>query len=173
MNELAKKVSPAEEHHAKPGRIVIAGFGNILMGDDGIGVRVIEALAARELPEKVVLVDGGTAPMDVLDLLGPSDTLIVIDALNGGKPAGTIYKLTLEEVSGNQGSFSLHEMGVLEALGFAALSGREPASTLIYGIEPGRVAEGLQLSEIVKESIPNIVKVILDESRRLADCAGG
>ncbi len=185
MTRPLKKEAILEDSPGKRGRVVIAGFGNILMGDDGIGVRVVEALGSEELPENVVLLDGGTAPLDTLDLVGSSDVLIAIDAVEGGQPPGTLYKLTLEDVgfpvsskggckedSPVQGSFSLHELGILEGLKLAAFSGRAPASTLIYGIEPGRVCEGLQLSEAVKESIPRIVGIIINEGKRLVECAG-
>ncbi|HEX6735878.1 MAG TPA: hydrogenase maturation protease, partial [Azonexus sp.] len=69
---------------------VVLGIGNILLSDEGVGVRVVEALAAAgDWPETVELIDGGTCGMEMLDQLEELDLLVVVDCVRGGRPAGT------------------------------------------------------------------------------------
>ena len=70
-------------------KILVLGLGNILLSDEGVGVRIVETLSAsHELPEEVELLDGGTSGMDLLDTVADRDLLIVADAVNGDGPAG-------------------------------------------------------------------------------------
>ena len=80
-------------------RIVVLGLGNILLRDEGVGVRVVEALAARYvLPAMVEVVDGGTTGMELLDTLAGCDHLLVCDAVQTGAPPASVVKLADAEV---------------------------------------------------------------------------
>ena len=75
-------------------RIVVLGVGNILLKDEGVGVRVIEKLQGQyTLPENVRVVDGGTQGLWLLSTIQEADHLIVVDAVLGGDEPGTIYRL--------------------------------------------------------------------------------
>jgi len=72
--------------------ILVLGIGNILLRDEGIGVRVIEALGQQQLPAQVELVDGGTAGADLLDILSDRQVVIIVDAAVFDAPPGTLLK---------------------------------------------------------------------------------
>ena len=79
-------------------RIAVVGVGNILMGDEGIGVKVVEELRKERLPEGVELFDGGTAFHVLVDDLIDFDKLIIVDAVLGGESPGTIYRFEFGEL---------------------------------------------------------------------------
>ena len=77
---------------AKP--VLVLGLGNVLLRDEGVGVRVVERLQrAYRLPDYVELVDGGTGGMTLLDVIANRDELLVIDAVKAGHLPGTVVKL--------------------------------------------------------------------------------
>ena len=144
-----------------PPRIVIMGTGNILLKDEGIGVHVIRALEAEALPENVEIVDGGTAALDVLQLLGDVDRLIVVDAVRGGDEPGAIYRLSPNDILEQRSEcLSLHQLGLLDALQMAEKLGRAPREVIIIGIQPKEVSLGLDPSAEVKQQIPRAIEVI-------------
>ena len=80
-------------------RIVVLGVGNILLSDEGIGVRAVEELDRRyRLPPEVVLLDGGTSGMELLDDLARCDLLVMADCVRAGNPPGTLLRLKDEEI---------------------------------------------------------------------------
>ena len=159
--------------------VAIVGIGNILMGDEGIGVRTIEALQVQTLPPGTGLFDGGTAFQALTGELESFERLIVVDAIYGGKPPGTIYRFDLEELlestedtdrtPGYPGFVSLHDIGVLETLTLERLvertSGlqRMPANVTIVGIEPARIELSMELSPTLKKRLPALVQTVLGE----------
>ena len=152
--------------------VLVLGLGNVLMTDDGIGVHVVEQLSKVDLPNYVEVVDGGTSSLDVLLLQNNRFKLIVIDAVRAGGQPGTVYqaKMTAEETDklreilyGCQPQISLHQIGLIETLGMAKKMDRAPEEIVILGIEPARIECGLQLTEIIKEKIPKIVNLVLEE----------
>lgn len=80
-------------------KTLILGVGNLLMSDDGVGVHVVQRLAAsRVLPDEVQAVDGGTCGLDLLQYFEGVDHLIVVDAANLNRPPGSIQRLMGEQV---------------------------------------------------------------------------
>ena len=80
-------------------RIVVLGVGNILLSDEGLGVRIVERLPlSYSLPPEVELFAGGTCGMEMLENLEGLDALIMIDALRAGKPPGTPIRLAATAV---------------------------------------------------------------------------
>ena len=133
----------------------------MLMGDDGVGPAAIEALRRRGAADRAELIDAGLAFSDVLCDLEPSRPLLVIDAVRGGGPPGTVYRLGPDDLAEEAGSLarsvSLHEISVLPALRMEALAGREFADVTILGVEPGEVAWGERLSPPVAEALEKVV----------------
>jgi hydrogenase maturation protease len=149
--------------------ILILGIGNILLRDEGIGVRVIEAMRQVKLPDNVELLDGGTASMMLLDSLSNREQVIVIDAVKGGNAPGTLYRFTPAEISGRREMItSLHEIGLLESLAMVECLDNAPQEVTIYGIEPKEMGLGLELSSEVAAAIPRVVELILGEFGRTA-----
>ena len=149
----------------------IVGVGNTLMGDDGVGVAAVEALAHTRAARRARLIDAGLAFSEVLCDLQPTDPLIVIDAVRGPGGPGSVYRLGLEDLRADEAgltpALSLHEVSVLPALLLEALSGRDFADVTIFGVEPERVAWGQGLSPTVAGAMDKLVRaVIADLDRR-------
>lgn len=146
-------------------RILVMGVGNPLMRDDGIGPRVIEMLlTGYEFPDRVELVDAGTMSYMILDLIRDVDRLIIIDALkNTDLPAGTVLRLTPEEIAENQVSHSMHDVRVIDILQAAELLGRAP-ETVAIGMQIESIEEWvLELTPDVEAALPIACAAVLDE----------
>ena len=145
-------------------RIAVIGVGNILMGDEGVGVRAVEELGRLKLPEGVQLIDAGTAIHSLMGRLSEFDKLVIIDAVKGGRPPGTIYRLALDEIESDPSRIlSLHDLGVLETLRIERLIGDVPEEVVIVGIEPERVEPSLELSPVLRERLPELIRAVLEE----------
>jgi hydrogenase maturation protease len=146
-------------------KIAIVGVGNILLKDEGIGVRVVRQLESTySFPHEIALIDGGTAGPHLLDLFSDYDDIIVIDAVQGGERPGTIYRFRLDQISSDTTmTLSIHQMGVLEIFSQARLLGKEPNVTFI-GIEPQDItAWGMELTPLIREKIPALIELVLKE----------
>ncbi len=140
------------------------GVGNILLSDEGVGVRVIEAMEGRELPDNVELFDGGTASVDLLDSLANRDKVIIIDVVKGDNEPGTLYRFTPTDITlQRQNLTSLHQVGLLETLTMADYLSCAPREVVIFGIEPKEVGWSLELSPEVAQIVPRVIELVLAE----------
>jgi len=114
---------------------LVLGIGNVLRKDDGAGIRVIELLRERNLPDSVRLLDGGTAGIDLLPYLEGADRIIIVDALITDSPAGTITLLAGNEVREHDVFMSGHFGRLSELLDLAAEIWTRPEA-IIIGITP-------------------------------------
>ena len=110
---------------------VILGIGNLLMGDEGVGVHAIERLRARAWPDDVVLVDGGTGGFHLLGWLQVAPRVIMIDATADGQPAGTVSLLRPRYASDFPRSLTAHDIGLRDLVEAAALTGTLPEILLV------------------------------------------
>ncbi len=141
--------------------MLVAGVGNIFLGDDGFGPEAARRLAARPLPAGVRVVDYGIRGMHLAyDLLEGYDLLVVLDAApRGGRP-GDVVVLEVGEADLGDGDFDAHGMeptSVLASLG--SLGGRLPR-TLVVGCEPADTAEGMGLSPPVEAAVDGAVEMV-------------
>ncbi|MFP4317157.1 MAG: HyaD/HybD family hydrogenase maturation endopeptidase [Desulfovibrionales bacterium] len=146
-------------------RILVMGVGNILFTDEGIGVRVIEALEdAYEFSDNVTVFDGGTLGMRLMDPILHSDKLIVVDAVLGDGPPGSIYRLTGEDLRRSLAfKNSLHQTDLVDTLIYCEILGNRP-DALIVGIEPEDYETmSVQLSETLSGKVPDMVDRVLEE----------
>jgi len=147
------------------------GAGNLLMGDEGLGVHVVEALGKEYLPPYVTLIDAGTAVVDVLSGLRDYERIFLVDALRAGGSPGIVYRLgfgeLLQRAERGHLSVSLHQAGLLEAVQMARLDGLDPERITIIGVEPERLAPGIELSDTVSRRLPDICHLIMEEVRSL------
>jgi hydrogenase maturation protease len=159
------------------GRMLIAGIGNIFLGDDGFGPEVARRLAAQALPGWARVADYGISGMHLAyDLTDGYDTAILIDAAPRGGQPGTVtvldvaaeHRRDLAAASGPFGAsrlFDAHGMqpdvvlGVLDTLGAGNAA---PARILVVGCEPASVDYGMELSEPVAKAVGEAVAVVLD-----------
>lgn len=140
----------------------VLGIGNILLRDDGIGVHMINELKNENL-NNIELIDGGTCIFDLLDVFVKNNKIIIVDSLKGGHLPGTIYKVPPQELGGYiKANSSLHDVQVLDIINQANLMGYYP-EVIIIGIEPEEIYFDLDLSNTIKEQIPKIKQIILEE----------
>ncbi|MCF3135249.1 hydrogenase maturation protease [Streptomyces olivochromogenes] len=151
------------------GTVLVAGIGNIFLGDDGFGVETVRALAGRPLPDHVEVADIGVRGVHLAyQLLDGYDTLILVDATARGEAPGTLYVIEHEDVGAHEpGHAPLdgHRMtpdAVLALLGTlcAGTGGRPPHRTLVVGCEPACVEERMGLSAPVSDAVPQAVRLI-------------
>lgn len=145
--------------------VLLLGIGNILLGDEGAGCRIIEELERRFLfPENVILMDGGTAGMELLTPIGDADCLIIIDAFYGGYPPGTVVRIEGQDVPAFFLSrVSPHQIGISDVLAAARLSDQLTAEIMLFGIEPESMELGLNLSEPVRKGMEKIIEEVIAE----------
>jgi hydrogenase maturation protease len=149
------------------GQVLILGLGNVLLQDEGLGVRALERLTARyDLPDAVRALDGGTLGLDLLPHLAGVSLLIVIDAVRTGRSAGTLTRLADEAIMPVLAlKLSVHQVGLRELLGASQLLGTYPARVVLWGMEPARVEWGLSLSPAVAAGLEDLVDAVAGELR--------
>lgn len=151
------------------GRTLVAGVGNILLGDEGAGVHAVRKLLEQGLPEGADAVDAGTALGDLLHEFGRYERLILVDAVRGGGCAGQVYRLEIHGSGALQGALrpvSLHEFGVAEALEQARVLGILPPHVVLLGMEPACVEPGMELSAEAARALPALVRLVRAELGR-------
>jgi len=150
-------------------RITILGVGNLLLKDEGVGIRVVEHLTHNyEFPENVRVVDGGVLGLGLLGVLCETDHLIVVDAVRNNGSPGTLYRLEGEEVPKRlYAKNSLHQVDLLETLCVCPVLGHEP-ETVILGVEPADISSvSLDLTPCVRDAIEPLAREVFRELERL------
>jgi hydrogenase maturation protease len=149
--------------------VLVLGVGNVLMGDDSIGVRVVEELERRfQIPEGVEVLDGGTSGFELLSHIRNREHLIIIDAIKSGMPPGMVVRVDGEDVPARfMTRISPHQLGLSDVLAAATVNGELPKQMVLFGIEPKRVELGLVLSDEVKENFEKLIETVKEELSRL------
>ncbi len=147
--------------------ILVLGIGNVLLTDEGVGIRAINELARRYVfSDEVELMDGGTAGIELLRHIAGRDHLIIIDAMKCDQPPGTVVRVEGDDVpAAFRTRISPHQLGLSDLLAAAMLTDELPESLLLFGVEPASLETGLELSEIVEASIDKLLNVVCDELR--------
>ncbi len=148
--------------------ITVLGIGNILLSDEGFGVRAVEELLRRyRFPAGVQVLDGGTLGMDLLRFLAGTQRLLVIDAIAGGGPPGTFYRFAGDEVQAYfREKVSLHELGIKDVLAVLASTGRPVAEVVVIGIQPASLDVGLELTPVAAAALEGAVAAAVAELAR-------
>ncbi|WP_241893471.1 HyaD/HybD family hydrogenase maturation endopeptidase [Magnetofaba australis] len=149
--------------------IVVLGLGNLLLSDEGVGVRVVEALARRAppLPDCVTLLDGGTAAMDLLDELCAADHLIVADAINAETPGELITLRDGELGAFFQTKISPHQVGFADVLAAMTLLDGAPQSIVVHGVAPLSLETGMALTPLIAGKVETLCQRIVKEINTL------
>ncbi|MFJ4859429.1 MULTISPECIES: hydrogenase maturation protease [unclassified Streptomyces] len=162
-------------------RVLVAGIGNVFLGDDGFGVETVRELAAHPLPEDVEVVDFGVRGVHLAyQLLDGYDTLLLVDATARGGEPGTLYLIEADGSAGPQPGgdgeaapappppvLDGHHMSPDAVLALldtlcAGTGATPPRRTLVLGCEPAGVEEGIGLSAPVAAAVPEAVRMALD-----------
>lgn len=144
-------------------RVLVAGVGNIFLGDDAFGSEVARHLATVPLPDGAEVRDYGIGGVHLAyDLLDGYDGLVLIDAVPRGGEPGTIYVMEITEDDLEGRSVDPHAMDPGAVLGTLATLDGELPRTLLVGCEPAETGEQLGLSPPVSAAVPAAVDTILE-----------
>jgi hydrogenase maturation protease len=145
-------------------RMLVAGIGNIFLGDDGFGVEVANRLATEQLPREVVVRDFGIRGLHLAyEMLGGEyETTILVDAVPRGGAPGTVYLIEPETSAAETGASvpDAHSMDPGAVLGMVQALGGVPGRVLIVGCEPESVEERMGLSPIVQGAVGEAVRFV-------------
>lgn len=141
---------------------LILGVGNILLSDEGVGVKIAQSLEKRtEIQPHFDVIDGGTCGMELLDELANREHLIIIDAVLANKPAGEIIVLRDEQVpTFFSRKISPHQLGICDVLSALKLTDEFPKHLCLIGIQPESLAPGMQLTETVEKVMPKVMDTL-------------
>ena len=144
---------------------LVLGIGNLIMTDDGVGVKVIHLLQERySLPGTVAVLDGGTLGLDLLPRLEGVKRLLVVDAVETGGPPGTLIRLTGDEINiAFRTKLSPHQMGLQDLLLVAELQGFAPEEMVLLGVQPGEIEMGTELTAAVEAQVEPLVVLVQKE----------
>lgn len=149
--------------------VLVLGMGNILLEDEGLGVRALETLRERYvIPSEVELLDGGTTGMGLLDDISGRKHLVVLDAVQTGDPAGELVVLHDDEVPVYFGlRVTPHQLGLADVLATLELTGDRPAGITVLGLVPESLELSLDLSGLVRSRLDLLVETAATELARL------
>ena len=163
---MSERPPPIEREKKSHRKTIIVGVGNRLLGDEGVGLHVIDNLSQIPMPSNVDVVDCGCDLLSLIPHLNKPQKIIVIDAIRAGGKPGEIYRLDYNELKTRGVEMqSSHQVRATDALGllkqiYPVLAGCE---IIVIGIEPEAMELSTCLSEKVRESIADVVRLILEE----------
>ena len=149
--------------------ILVLGIGNVLLTDEGIGVRALNELERRyTFPENVELLDGGTAGIELLRHIRNRDYLIIIDAMKFNQEPGTVTRVEGNDVpAAFRTRISPHQLGLSDLLAAAMLTDELPPNLVLFGVEPENLDIGLDLTATVEASVHKLIGAVADELRAI------
>lgn len=150
-------------------KVLVMGIGNLLLQDEGAGVRAVEAFERNyTFPDCVEMLDGGTSGIELLQYIVGRDVLILVDVVRTGSPSGTLSRFEGDEVpSLFQKKISPHQLGISDLLATSKLLGSIPEKVVLIGIEPKSIETGIELTDEIAACIDRVAEMIAQELRSL------
>jgi hydrogenase maturation protease len=145
--------------------VLVLGLGNVLLADDGVGVRAVAALERDfEPPPGVRILDGGTLGLALLGELAEARRIVLVDAVATGDPPGTLVRVDGDEVEpAVRGRLSPHQIGVADLLDALRLLDRIPESITLIGLTPATIELSTELSPAVASALPALIATVAAE----------
>ena len=139
---------------------VVLGIGNTILTDEGAGVRAVELIEQTYVvPPEVVLIDGGTSGMEMLEDLSNLDLLIIIDVVKTGAPPGTVVTIAGDDIPVFfRSKLSPHQIALPDVLASLELLDAMPGEIIVIGVEPISLELGLEMTPTVAARIPDLVR---------------
>lgn len=145
------------------GPTLVIGLGNPLLGDDGIGPAALERLAALTFAPPVEMVDGGVWGLALLPEIERAGAVLLLDAVQGDREAGSLYSLEGEQIPRFFGDkLSPHQVDVRELLALAELRSALPPRLHVIGLQPAALGFGDGLSSIAAGAMEDMVRAACD-----------
>lgn len=140
--------------------ISVVGIGNIIMQDEGFGVKCAEYLKENtDYPDFVQIIDGGTLGMDLMPYIADTKKLLFIDAIDIDAPVGTFYRYSGDELNAYfKNKLSIHDVGVNDMLAILKITNNPIEEVVVMGIKPAVVSMGLDLTPEVADKIPEVAQ---------------
>ena len=143
--------------------VLVLGIGNVLMGDEGVGVHVVRLLEQLGVPQGAELLDGGTGSFLLLDPMQRARKVILIDATLDGNPTGTIRRLTPRFSKDYPRTLTAHDIGLKDLLDTFYLLDH-PVDVVLLAISISSFQEvGLELSPEIAARVPEFAQLVLRE----------
>jgi hydrogenase maturation protease len=143
--------------------VLVLGIGNVLMGDEGIGVHVVRHLEKLGVPAGVELLDGGTGSFLLLDPMQRARKVILIDATLDGNPAGTVRRLAPRFSKDYPRTLTAHDIGLKDLLDTFYLLDH-PVDVVLFAISIAALQEiGTELSPEIESRVPEFAQLVLGE----------
>jgi len=155
--------------------LTVLGIGNILMSDEGVGVRLMEAVRdGRRWPSGVEFIDGGAGGLGLLNVIESARRLVVFDAAEMQLPPGQCRVITPEQISDEPAdhSASMHDVPFMETVGLCKQFGRSPELIRLLVVQPQTIQFGRQLSEVIRGLFTSLVSKADELVRQTAAEAG-
>ena len=145
--------------------VAVVGLGNLILSDEGVGVHVVRRLdESYSFPDDVVLIDGGTSAIDLLDQLVEAEHIIFIDAAQTGGPPGSIVALQGARLPvWFRERMSPHQIGLADLLATLSLMDRTPESVTLIGIEPQSMELGTELTPQIDAAADEALVKVLEQ----------
>lgn len=151
----------------KSNSILVMGVGNYLMGDEGIGVHIIQEMVKQELPEYIDILDGGTGGFLLLSCFQVYPTIIFVDATMDGKPAGTISLIRPKFASDFPSALSVHDVGLKDMVEAVYLMDKVPDIHLFTVSIEEMNPMTIELNVKVEAIIPELIDRIYEHAKNL------
>ncbi len=154
------------------GDVLLLGIGNLLMGDEGVGIHAARRLREEGLPPRTAVLDGGTGGFHLLSCFQEYRCIVLVDAARDGRPPGTITVLRPRFASDFPRALSAHDIGLRDLIESAALLGPLPEIVLVTVSIAQTRPMCMELSPPVAAALPQACRTILEllSSRRLPAC---
>ena len=148
-------------------RAVVLGIGNTILTDEAAGVRAVELLEqGYQIPEDVLVIDGGTSGMEMIEDLSDLDFLIVIDVVKTGAAPGTVVKIAGDEIPVFfRRTLSPHQSALPDVLASLELLDAMPKEIVVLGVEPISLELGMEMTPTIAEKVPTLVEMAVAELR--------
>jgi len=144
-------------------KVTVLGIGNILLQDEGFGVKVVEQLTRRfTFPADVQILDGGTLGMELMRFIAGTEKLILVDAISGNQPPGAQYEFKNDQVKAYfKEKVSMHELGIQDVLAVLEVLEQPIEDIVVLGVQPESLDIGLDLTPLIAAQLASIEAKII------------
>jgi len=147
--------------------VLVLGLGNILLSDEGVGVKVVEELQrGYDFSDPIEIIDGGTMGMELLPYFDERSHILIIDAVKTDNKPGTIVRID-DPPAFFSTKISPHQIGLADVLGAAAITDNLPRNLVLFGIEPKEISTGLDLSSEIAQNLSRLVDMVITELKTI------
>ncbi len=145
--------------------VSVVGIGNILMGDDGVGIHAVLNLREMNLPESIEIFNAGTDAFYALESMEGRNKAIILDAYQGNNTPGTLYRFTFQKLGEWKHAYrlSIHDLNFIDILMGVKEAYTLPHEIVFIGMEPAVLDWSTELSSQARAALPMLIELVLRE----------